>query len=146
MMPIALKNNNEYYAIDNFLGGIDASTEASKIQRVEGPKIMNKFMSNMKKMGINRSDYKLFKTDSASAAVYLVDNTVGFCFVDADHAYISVTKDIETWWPKIKIGGYLAGHDFQNKDVKMAVTEFSKYKNLNIEIGGNCWSLKKERN
>ncbi len=143
MMPIALNNNNEYYAIDNFFGGIDASTEASKIQRIEGPKVMNKFVSNMKNLGINRSDYKLFKTDSASAAIYLVDNSVGFCFIDADHAYESVKKDIETWWPKIRIGGYLAGHDFQNNDVSRAVTEFAASNNLNIKNGGNCWLVQK---
>jgi len=40
------------------------------------------------------------------------DGSVDFVFIDADHAYESVKKDIEAWLPKVKNGGYLSGHDY----------------------------------
>ena len=33
-------------------------------------------------------------------------------FIDADHSYESVVKDIAAWTPKVKRGGIIAGHDF----------------------------------
>jgi len=143
MMPIALRNGNQYFAIDNFYGGIDETTPASKIQRSEGEKVKTKFMANMRDIGINRSDYALYKSNSIEASVYLPDESVDFCFIDGDHAYESVKKDIEIWWKKIKKNGIMGGHDFQNNEVGRAVIEFAASNSLDVKQGGNCWSIKK---
>lgn len=66
------------------------------------------------------------------------DNSVDFVFIDADHDYEFVIKDIESWYPKIKKGGILSGHDYFNHTtgVKRAVDE--KFGN-NVRINGSCW-------
>ena len=48
-----------------------------------------------------------------------------FVFIDAQHDYDSVKKDIEIWTPKLKPGGLLSGHDYQPnfKGVIQAVDE-----------------------
>jgi len=33
-------------------------------------------------------------------------------YIDGSHEYEGVKKDILAWLPKIKINGYLTGHDF----------------------------------
>ena len=35
-----------------------------------------------------------------------------FIYVDALHDYKGVLRDLEYWWPKLKPGGVIAGHDF----------------------------------
>ena len=44
-------------------------------------------------------------------------------FIDADHSYTGMIQDIQSWLPKIKSGGYLAGHDYDWPGVLQAVTE-----------------------
>lgn len=46
-------------------------------------------------------------------------------FIDALHDYEHVKQDIALWWPKIRIGGILALHDFNHKwpGVERAVAE-----------------------
>jgi len=52
------------------------------------------------------------------------DGSVDFVFIDADHTYESVVKDIKAWLPKIKKGGMISGHDYNNPcGVKQAVNE-----------------------
>lgn len=40
---------------------------------------------------------------------------IDIVFIDALHDYEHVKQDIGLWWPKVRIGGILAGHDFNHK-------------------------------
>lgn len=53
------------------------------------------------------------------------DASIDFVFIDADHAYESVKKDILAWFPKVRRGGILAGHDYvpSQPGVRRAVDE-----------------------
>lgn len=44
------------------------------------------------------------------------DGSLDFVYIDANHAYDYVVQDINLWYPKIKPGGYLCGHDYINMD------------------------------
>lgn len=45
-------------------------------------------------------------------AARYADKSLDFVFLDADHHYESIRKDIDAWLPKVKRGGIIAGHDF----------------------------------
>ena len=39
------------------------------------------------------------------------DESLGLVYIDADHSYIGVQRDIHTWYPKLVKGGIMAFHD-----------------------------------
>lgn len=63
------------------------------------------------------------RVDSFVAAKNFEDASIDFCFIDANHAYEFVSKDIAAYLPKVKKGGVLAGHDWSDDGVKKAVRE-----------------------
>jgi hypothetical protein len=40
------------------------------------------------------------------------DASLDYVYVDARHDYCGVKEDLEAWWPKLRRGGILAGHDY----------------------------------
>jgi hypothetical protein len=66
----------------------------------------------------------IIKDYTTNAALQFDDYSLNFVFIDADHSYEGVKKDIEAWLHKIKPGGYIIGHDIHFDTVKKAVTEF----------------------
>jgi predicted O-methyltransferase YrrM len=49
------------------------------------------------------------------------DRSIDFLFLDTEHSYEHVKEEILAWYPKIKTGGIIAGHDFDFKGVHRAV-------------------------
>lgn len=49
-----------------------------------------------------------------------------FVYIDADHSFSAVREDIKNWYPKIRSGGILCGHDYAEGEsgVRFAVDEF----------------------
>lgn len=62
-----------------------------------------------------------------------------FVYIDAAHDYRSVWEDLVAWFPRVKRGGILAGHDYKNSfvrknlvEVKRAVDNFFRMQELTI--------------
>jgi hypothetical protein len=45
-------------------------------------------------------------------AGHVKDESLDFIFIDADHGYETVMKDILAWGPKVRPGGLISGHDY----------------------------------
>ncbi len=52
------------------------------------------------------------KLPSLEAAAQFPDGTFDLVYIDGNHAYADVVEDIAAWRPKVKVGGLLAGHDY----------------------------------
>lgn len=49
---------------------------------------------------------------SHDVAQFIADESLDFVFIDGDHAYESVKQDINDWFPKVRKGGIVSGHDY----------------------------------
>jgi len=106
---------------------------------------MNKFGDRVEIIrGDSREEFKRFS-----------DNYFDFIYIDANHQYEAVKTDLANWYPKCKVGGVFAGHDYMDGyrwkakfGVKRAVTEFCKEINATVsttgERRGTSWYLIKK--
>jgi hypothetical protein len=70
------------------------------------------------------------------------NEALDFVFIDARHDYESVKADIAMWWPKIRPGGVLCGHDYLHQSipgvfncgVTEAVDEFVNAEGLRLHV------------
>ena len=72
--------------------------------------------------------FKLFRGESIETAAQFVDGGFDWVYIDADHHYENVKRDIEAWYPKVRAGGIVAGHDYVDyldMGVIRAVNEFA---------------------
>jgi len=49
---------------------------------------------------------------SFDAVEHFEDGELDFLYLDGCHRFTGVALDLIKWWPKIRIGGVLAGHDY----------------------------------
>lgn len=70
---------------------------------------------------------------STVAAENFPDNYFDFVYIDADHTYEASYADILAWYPKVKPGKFLAGHDYlRDFGVYDAVNKFIKDNDLRV--------------
>ena len=86
------------------------------------------------------------RKDSVEASKDFEDESCDVVYIDMEHTYEAVKKDIESWLPKVKYGGYIAGHDYtiHAPGVQKAVHEFFPKNKITV-MNGSAWIVKKER-
>jgi hypothetical protein len=140
-MAVEIANSQkdiEFICIDTWEG----SVEHQNFKELKN--LHDIFKSNMKPL---EKYYRSIKSKSLDAVNSFPDQSLDFVFIDASHEYEDVKNDIIAWFPKVKVGGVLAGHDYyENNDfapgVKMAVNEIFR----DFETSENCFIVRKEMN
>jgi len=92
-------------------------------RKLEAEKILNPFGG--------RSN--LLTEASPGVAARFTDDFFDFIYIDGNHHYRPVRSDINAFWPKLKSGGCLAGHDYvvaKGCGVIPAVNEFVTKNNI----------------
>jgi hypothetical protein len=136
---LELTELEKIYSIDPW--DISKSQYRSKWTQEKLNEVYELAMLNLKPFG---SRSKVVKSTSAEALKMFDDKSIDFIYIDALHDYESVKQDIELWWPKVKSGGILAGHDYtkriaeKEKDAEFgvikAVNESVKELNVNLNV------------
>lgn len=86
-------------AIDNFRYGADIKKEG---------KVEAQFLKNTRCI----PNFDLFRSSSDMARDNLDNESVDLVFIDGDHSYSQVKKDLLNYGPKLKRNGVLLGHDY----------------------------------
>ena len=73
---------------------------------------------------IGHGDRVCWIRETSAEAATKIPNKLDFIYIDGDHTYDGVSKDLALYWPKVKKNGILAGHDFDNEHVAKATKDF----------------------
>jgi len=77
---------------------------------------------------------------SEQAVNLFEDNSLDFIYIDGNHAYDFVKQDIELWYPKVKKGGLISGHDYLQMDYSEGpFLPNGKDKQIFMTAGGKSW-------
>ncbi len=91
-------------SVDAWEGGYDDTDIASKQNMDEVEAEFDRYTEGttiIKQKGMSEDISKLYK-----------DNSIDLVYIDADHTYDGVIRDLNLWMPKVKIGGFMSGHDY----------------------------------
>lgn len=130
--------------IDTWAGSSEHTDPASGLFEkglAEDPDyILDIFMEN-----VNKVDYpkNVLRMDTFEASKLFEDNSLDFVYIDTAHEYDHVSKEILAWYPKVKIGGILAGHDIYFPEVGKAVREYSQRCNHVVRLMATAWVTRK---
>jgi len=93
---------------------------------------------------INKKNNILWIEEFSDKALKDIKEDLDLLYVDGNHEYEFVKKDLELYWKKIKKGGIIAGHEIQYKGVSKALLEFANKNNLEINFGDrrDWWIIK----
>ncbi|MDA1276413.1 MAG: class I SAM-dependent methyltransferase, partial [Verrucomicrobia bacterium] len=102
------------------------------------------YRMTIKRLAPYQSRSVIWRLTSREAAELIPNESLDFCYLDADHSYKGVCEDIRLWHPKVKHGGILAGHDYVPDGtyaagvfgVKGAVDEFVASQTLRLFLSG----------
>ena len=64
--------------------------------------------------------YEMHQAMTTEAVHQFDDGFFDFIYVDATHSYMDSKADVESWWPKLRVGGVMAGDDYFNGYVDAA--------------------------
>jgi predicted O-methyltransferase YrrM len=97
------------------------------------------------RLAMHRTRVSLLRMESGDACQLFPNESLDVVFIDADHRYDPVMRDMELWYPKIKPGGVLSGHDYwvdrpdncTFNDVKRAVDHFMDTQGLEFHVSND---------
>lgn len=92
--------------------------------------------------GIRSGRVVLHRLPSIDAVAEIPDASLDFVYLDGDHRYEAVLRDLNAWWPKLKPSGTLIGDDFDlpkslwGDGVTQAAREFAAQRGVPLEDCG----------
>ena len=105
-----------------------------------------RFQATRKRLAPYGERSQIHRMTSKQAAESFTDASLDFVYIDANHSYEACKEDIELWWPKVKTGGVMAGHDYLdgefpggNFGVKRAADEFIVKANQHLFVIRALW-------
>jgi hypothetical protein len=115
-------------AIDHFKGSVGEEVVHREAQT---DAVYEQFLENTKDF----TNLTVVRKDTTSAAEDYPDGWFDLVFIDAEHTYEGVKRDIERWTPKARI--MLAGHDYCSEwpGVQQAVNETLG----GVQVAGTIW-------
>lgn len=92
------------------------------------------FKETCERMVMFRERHYIHRGPSVRMSHSVKDDSLDFVYLDADHKYKAIKADLAAWYPKVRAGGVISGHDFMDSPnccgsefgVASAVQEFCR--------------------
>ncbi len=98
------------HVVDTWKGSPNEAAHREEVAK-HGGDLFPAFRAHMARNGVMDLITPVQKP-SVDAAGDFADGSLDFVYIDAAHDPVSVSADIRAWWPKVKPGGFLGGHDY----------------------------------
>jgi len=135
----AIRKPATVFGVDHFRGSVEEASlgEFAAVVDVEAECRRN--------LALTGYPVTVLALESLAAAALFDDQSCDAVFIDGSHDYESVSADLAAWRPKLKPGGRLAGHDFNQTGVARAVEEQLGFAGLEVGLAepwewGLAWS------
>lgn len=92
------------------------------------------YESFQKLMELYPNRITLIRKTSDDAVSEIEDNLIDFVFIDGFHSNEQVKKDIENYYPKLKSGGLMSGHDYNGWALQSSVNEMAEYYEKKVQF------------
>ena len=69
------------------------------------------FKANLARMNA-LDQVRILQMDSVKAAAQFPNGSVDIIMIDTSHEYENTIREIDAWWPKLKLGGEMLLHDY----------------------------------
>jgi len=131
-----LPNVKKVYAIDPYMPYDDGPGGIVTQEVID--RVKNCFLDNIEP---HKDKVEFINKTSDDAVGDIPDGSLDYIFIDGDHSYEAVCKDIRAYYSKVKSGGMFAGHDKGLPGVDKALDEFAAEMGLPApETCANaCW-------
>lgn len=100
------------------------------------------------RLSVFEDRFELIREDSVTASNRFDDGSLDFVYLDADHSEAGLVADICAWFPKVREGGIIAGHDLDHRDfpgVRNAIERFfSRFGWQPEALGHGVWTITKQ--
>lgn len=137
-------STDKLYGVDPYLH-IDDYEDPMNLPQEEFDQLYDYTLKRLSRFG---ERYQHIRKCSIEA-VNNIPEEIDFIYIDADHSYKGVWEDLCIWYPQVRIGGVIGGHDYGHLDfpgVKQAIDEFFGRFGWEIhEEGEGVWWTEKNR-
>ena len=103
----------------------DVTQDASNVSDEEHQSAYEICMGKFSQYKKKHPPVQVIRDFSLNAVKQFDDETFDFVYLDSRHDYRSVYDDISAWYPKVKRGGILAGHDYFYRNSRRNLVEVS---------------------
>jgi len=125
-----MPNIDQYLMVDRWVAAPEDSSYAQTADKKARADVAT--MTHANKMATRATDFaadrrRILRLESGEAAMLVADESLDFVFIDADHSYYGVSRDLRLWYSKLKPGGIMGGHDIDQEhlpDVTVAVGDW----------------------
>ena len=97
--------------------------------------IMNKFFEITNKNFLNHPNKVLLLREKSEIIFNTIDNLeYDYIFIDGEHTYDALKRDLKNYYSKVKNGGLISGHDYNLPGISTAISDFKNENNIEVDL------------